>query len=197
MARLSQDERKKKIVQAAMRAFSRTGFRGTRTRDLAMEAGVSEGLVFKYFPDKKSIQKAIIEERIRTTGPLVSEDLARLTPREALRSIAQAMIARNLKDPDFMRLLYFSALEGEPLAGMLYRKRQTRGVGGLARLLKSWAAEGKIDRKVDSRFAAWLFVAGVYHLIVSRHIFGFGDFMDEKGDLAEKAADLFMRGIGP
>ena len=196
MARLSQDERKDKILQAATRAFARTGFRGTRTRDIAREAGVSEGLVFKYFPDKKSLQKAILEVRLRHTGPLVSADVLRLSPREALQTIAAAIVARTSQDPDFMRILFFSALEGEPLATMLYRQRHTRGIGGLTKLFRSWASSGKIDRRTDAKFAAWLFIAGIYHLMVSRHVFRVSDFMDQKGDLAEKAADLFLNGIG-
>ena len=196
MARLSQDERKDKIIQAAARAFARTGFRGTRTRDIAREAGVSEGLVFKYFPDKKSLQKAILEARLRQTGPLISEDVLRLPPRDALRSIAAAIIRRTSQDPDFMRILFFSALEGEPLAGMLYRKRHTRGIGGLTRLFRSWASRGMIDRRTDSKLAAWLFIAGVYYLMVSRHVFGVSDFTEQKGDLAGKAANLFLDGIG-
>src|SRR5438309_539992 len=131
MARLSQDERIGKIIQAAARAFAKTGFRGTRTRDIAREAGVSEGLVFKYFPDKKALQKAILEARLRQTGPLISAETLDLPPHEALRTIAAAIIARTSQDPDFMRILFFSALEGEPLAAMLYRKRHTRGIGSL------------------------------------------------------------------
>jgi TetR/AcrR family transcriptional regulator len=196
VTRLSQDERKDRIIQAAARAFARTGFRGTRTRDIAREAGVSEGLVFKYFPDKKSLQKAILEYRLRQSGPLVSEDVAALAPREALRTIAAAILRRTSQDPDFMRILFFSALEGEPLAEMLYRKRHTRGIGALTKLFRSWASSGKIDRGTDAKFAAWLFIAGIYHLMVSRHIFHVSDFADQKGDLAEKAADLFLNGIG-
>ena len=185
-----------RIVQAAARAFARTGFRGTRTRDIAREAGVSEGLVFKYFPDKKSLQKAILEARLRQTGPLLTEDVLRLPPREALRAVAAAIIHRTSQDPDFMRILFFSALEGESLSSMLYRKRHTRGIGGLTRLIRSWASRGLIDRRTDAKFAAWLFIAGIYHLMVSHRIFGVSDFMDREGDLAGKAADLFVKGIG-
>jgi TetR/AcrR family transcriptional regulator len=196
MARLSQDERMQKIIQAAARAFARAGFRGTRTRDIAREAGVSEGLVFKYFPDKKSLQKAILEARLRQTGPLITEGVLRLPPPQALRAVAAGILERTSLDPDFMRILFFSALEGEPLASMLYRKRHTRGIGGLTRLIRSWASRGLIERRIDAKLAAWLFIAGVYHLMVSRHVFGVSDFMDEKGDLAEKSADIFLKGIG-
>lgn len=184
------------IIQAAARAFARTGFRGTRTRDIAREAGVSEGLLFKYFPDKKSLQKAILEYRLQQTGPLITEEIAGLPPRDALTAIATAIMARSTNDPDFMRILFFSALEGEPLAAMLYRKRHTRGIGGLTRLFRSWASRGLIERSTDAKFSAWLYIAGIYHLMVSLQIFRVSDFSDHKGDLAAKAADLFLKGVG-
>ena len=71
MKHLPHEERRKRIVRGAMAAFARTGFKGTRSRDLADAAGVSEALIFKHFPNKRALQKAIIEERLRQTGVFV------------------------------------------------------------------------------------------------------------------------------
>src|ERR1051326_4642621 len=163
--RLSQDERKRRIVLAASRALAKMGFRGTRSRDLAREAGVSEGLLFKYFPDKRSLQRAIIEERIRKTGPLLAPDMLEMPPREALAAVARAIIKRTTQDPGFSRLLFFSAREGEPLARMLFRRRQGSGVDALAKLVRSWIGRGVIDRRLDARFVAWSFVACIWQLM--------------------------------
>ncbi|MBV8881524.1 MAG: helix-turn-helix transcriptional regulator, partial [Planctomycetaceae bacterium] len=75
MKHLTHEERRKRIVRGAMEAFARSGFRGTRSRDLAKAAGVSEALIFKHFPNKRAIQKAIIEERIRQTGEFLSPEI--------------------------------------------------------------------------------------------------------------------------
>lgn len=195
--RLSQDDRKQRIVEAASRALAKRGFRGTRSRDLAREAGVSEGLLFKYFPDKRSLQKAIIEERVRRTGPLLTPEMLGMPPRQALTAVARAVVDRVTQDPDLMRLLFFSALEGEPLARMLFRRRQGSGVDALAKLVRSWIDRQWIDRRLDAKFVAWSFVACVYQLMVARHIFGVRDVADAPGDLAEKAADLFLCGLEP
>jgi AcrR family transcriptional regulator len=48
-------EKKKKIVNAGFKLFCEKGFYKTNTAEIAREAGVSTGIVYRYFPDKKAI----------------------------------------------------------------------------------------------------------------------------------------------
>jgi AcrR family transcriptional regulator len=50
-----------KIKQATIRVAFEKGFANTRTADIAKEAGVSEGLIFKYFPTKSHLFTIIIK----------------------------------------------------------------------------------------------------------------------------------------
>jgi hypothetical protein len=65
---LTSEERRKRIVRGAMEAFSKSGFKGTRSRDLAAVGGGQRGADLQALPQQARIQKAIIEERIRQTG---------------------------------------------------------------------------------------------------------------------------------
>jgi AcrR family transcriptional regulator len=197
MKRLSRKERRTCLVQAAMGVFAQTGFRGARTRDVARAAGISEAMLFKHFPTKRALQKAIIEERIRQTGPLLAEPLKDPSPREVLKTLAARFITRSDQDPTFMRILYFSALEGEPLAPMFFRRRVAQNIDKLTELFRSWIREGKIRSDIDACLAAWGFIATVSQLMVSKHIFGVKRMEDEPGDLAEKLVDLYFRGVRP
>lgn len=58
--RLSSRERRQAIVEAVKRVFAEKGFEGTTTRELAQAAKVSEGLLFKHFPSKKSLYAAAV-----------------------------------------------------------------------------------------------------------------------------------------
>ncbi len=55
------DETIEKIMQATVRVAFNKGFANTRTADIAKEAGVSEGLIFKYFPTKSNLFALIIK----------------------------------------------------------------------------------------------------------------------------------------
>jgi AcrR family transcriptional regulator len=52
--------RREQIVEAATRLFAEKGFRRATTREVAREAGVSEGTIYNYFEDKDDILMAIL-----------------------------------------------------------------------------------------------------------------------------------------
>ena len=49
------------MLDAALERFSREGWGGTSIRDLARDAGVREGSVYKHFPSKQAIFDALVE----------------------------------------------------------------------------------------------------------------------------------------
>src|SRR5436190_5938261 len=63
--RLSSDERKASIVEAAMRIFAEKGFRGTTTRELAAAVGVTEPVLYEHFRTKRDLYSAIISEKAK------------------------------------------------------------------------------------------------------------------------------------
>jgi len=195
MKHLTHEERRKRIVHGAMQAFARSGFRGTRSRDLAKAAGVSEALIFKHFPNKRAIQKAIIEERIRQTGVFISPEIREMTLEAALNAIASRVFEASERDPSFMRLLYFAGLESEPLAPMFFKHRVSGSIGEVARLFRLWVRRGWVHKSIDAQLFAWSFMSCVGQLVAMRHIFGVTRMTDRPGNLAAKVSALFLRGI--
>ncbi|MRX10311.1 TetR family transcriptional regulator [Pseudoduganella sp. FT25W] len=59
--RLAPEEREQLIVQKAIRYFAEYGF-GASTRDLAKEIGVSQPLLYRYFPNKQALADRVFEE---------------------------------------------------------------------------------------------------------------------------------------
>jgi AcrR family transcriptional regulator len=193
---LTSEERRKRIVRGAMEAFATSGFKGTRSRDLAAAAGVSEALIFKHFPNKRAIQKAIIEERIRQTGDFLSPELKRAPLAKALPAMARRILELSERDPHFMRLLYFAGLEGEPLAPMFFKRRVSSTVGEVANLYRLWVRRKWVRRAVDPLLFAWSFMGCVYQLAAARHIFGVRRVSDRAGDVAAMVAAIFLQGVG-
>lgn len=48
-------EKRKKILEAGFKLFKQKGYYKTNTAEIAKEAGVSTGIVYRYFTDKKAI----------------------------------------------------------------------------------------------------------------------------------------------
>ena len=149
------DERRRQIVRVAMRLFSERGFRGTTTKEIAQAAGVSEAIIFRHFATKDELYKAIIDhkgcaEHMSEGGsqPVaellrceVGDALARKDDRAVFEGIALAMIRHHQEEPEFLRLLLYSALEGHQLAQMFW----DRNVRALYEFLGSYIRERQRD----------------------------------------------------
>ena len=79
-------DRRRQLLDAAVRVFARQGFHGCRVSDIADEAGVAYGLVYHYFDSKEQILDELFLERWDVMIAAIGEADARddLTPREKL-----------------------------------------------------------------------------------------------------------------
>jgi len=126
---ISRDQTKnsteERIIEAAVQMFSRQGFMGSSTSEIARLAGVSEVTVFRHFPRKRDLFWAATESRLRRLR--ISKELCiRLendeSPRTALPAIVALMVETVQKQPEMLRLVYLSLFELEPGAERLLRK---------------------------------------------------------------------------
>ena len=65
-------EKKNKIINAGYELFSEVGYYGTNTAEIAKRAGVSTGIVYGYFSDKRDIMICVLEIYLDTVvAPLL------------------------------------------------------------------------------------------------------------------------------
>lgn len=67
-----------RIVNAAINSFSEKGFEATRTKEIAERAGVAEGTIFRYFPNKNSILEHMVPLLIRVIMPRISDPISKI-----------------------------------------------------------------------------------------------------------------------
>ena len=107
---------------AAMELFSKKGFRGTTTRDLAYQAGVNEAIIFRHFDNKEALYSAILQHKAGESGDVRCEEIEKLAAGSDdatfFETIGRTFLERHERDSSFMRLLLFSALEGHELSEM-------------------------------------------------------------------------------
>ena len=197
-ARLTGEERREKILATSLSLFAKKGFAATKTKDLARAAGVSEAMVFKLFPDKKSLYRALIVRRIAEAEsllPVADVAASRESPERFFRRIATFMFDRIEDDPSFMRLFLFSALEGHPLAAEFDAAR----AAGLRRAIEEYVRRQQKAgalRDVEPAFASRAFIGIVFSLLQSRAIFrepGARNFSRER--LVTEVVTLFLDGM--
>jgi AcrR family transcriptional regulator len=99
-------ETKTRILKAAQQLFSRYGYDGTTTRDLAQAAGVAEGTLFRHFPNKKAILVELSTEGwIEILTDLLTE-LSEMSSYKAVEEVMRKRIKHLSENTDLMRVCF-------------------------------------------------------------------------------------------
>ncbi|HLA94896.1 MAG TPA: TetR/AcrR family transcriptional regulator [Pyrinomonadaceae bacterium] len=128
--RMSGDERRRQILQIAIDLFSKHGFRGTTTRQIANAAGVSEAMVFRHFATKEDLYGAILGDKAChdemkfpwEKDPVLQEAIQNKDDYTVFYNIALNAMTKQQADEGFMRLIFFSALEDHELADNFFNE---------------------------------------------------------------------------
>jgi len=85
---------REQIMAGAERAFSASGFRGTSVPEIAAEAAVSVGLIYRYFPSKEELFLSVCQASTEAQLNELAASLALIEdPRERLRSVSSHFVA--------------------------------------------------------------------------------------------------------
>jgi len=197
-ARLSGSERRAAIVQAAIRRFAMHGFRGTTTRELAAAAGVSEPVLYQHFATKRDLYTAIVDQLIEQAHRRFDERAKQLEPeatdREFLQWLGESILAYHSEDPDRVRLLVFSALEGHELADLWFEKATLDFIRWVEKHLEKRMAAGAI-RQESPELLARAFIFMVSHFGFMQLLFPRRCSPPPDATTVEKLVDIFLNGI--
>ncbi len=195
MKRLHSPERREQILRSAICLFSKQGFRGTKTRDIAQKAGISEALLFKHFPDKQSLYEAILTLKMEEKVPLILSLLDNGPPQEVLKKIALKMVEQHEKDPDFLKLLYFSVLEGHELSDLLFQKKNLPIRDHLETYIRREVKKGTL-RQCNPKKTSFAFMALISGYIMTRIFFRIPEIVKASpASFINDYIDIFLKGI--
>ena len=192
--RASAHDRQVSLIAAAASLFAAKGFNGTTTKEIAKAAGVSEALVFKYFPTKRSLYAAILAEKVSVNELLEAVEAAvqKHDDHRVFTMIASYRIRPDV-DSTFLRLLLFSALEGHELSELFFGKHHKVFYDHLAAYIRTRIEDGAF-RPVDPILAARAFIGMVVHHRLLHEIFGVPIHQSHE-DTVATYVDLFLTGL--
>ena len=149
-------ETRDRILDAAHRVFTRRGTAGSRTQEIADEAGVNKALVHYYFGTKAALADAIFERALATLTPLIwgiLGDPAR-TLEQKIPAIVEAQIDFHATRPYFAGYLV-AELHAEPdRIARIMAKRGTIPMDVLKKQLREAARAGRIRPMSAEQFIA-------------------------------------------
>jgi len=196
-SRMKGIERREQIVTAASRLFSDKGFRGTTTKEIAREVGVSEATIYKHFSGKQALFEAIIDRCCNDdTGSLIL--INRLEEKDGVEIFAELIrlfISLYEEDTSFARLLMYSALEGGRFSEIFFESKCSEITDYLVRRIDLLIKEGTF-RQIDSELAAKGFMGMIINYCVMQEIYGFKKvFHRSTEQVVESFVGLYLNGM--
>jgi AcrR family transcriptional regulator len=163
-------DRRRELLDAAVRVFARKGFRASRVGDLAEEAGVAHGLLYHYFRSKDEVLETIFRE---TWQQLAAEteriESSGVPLREQLRRFARIYLGSWLMTPELIGVLV-REIARSPQVGQ--RVDEIAGVfNTLERMILAARERGEVRGDCDATFAAWA-VYGALEEILTGWVLG-------------------------
>ena len=165
---MSGDARRSQILRVAIGLFSKKGFTGTTTKEIARVAGVSEAMVFRHFATKSELYHAILDHKACQGGnpnpfEWAGEAMAKKDDAEVFYRLMLNALNHHEQDPEFMRLLFHSALEGHELAEMFVRENIVPLYEFLSKYISERQKEGAIRNDIKPRVIIRAFVGMMIH----------------------------------
>jgi TetR/AcrR family fatty acid metabolism transcriptional regulator len=161
----AQEERRRQILDAAVRAFAKKGYHACRVSDIAEEAGVAYGLVYHYFESKDAVLESIFREMWGMMVAAINaiEEIEE-SPREQLRKSC-AIVLRTWRDyPDVVRVLVREvARSGEQL------QREVEEIAyafeALGRIVERGQEQNVFRRDISPRLASWVIYGALEEIL--------------------------------
>jgi TetR/AcrR family fatty acid metabolism transcriptional regulator len=159
-------DRRRQILDAAVRVFARQGFHACRVSDIAREAGVAYGLVYHYFNSKEQVLNELFTERWSLLLNAVSEIDARpIPPREKLDAVAGFIIDSYRHDPELMKVIVVEVTRAANSFGRTHLPEIRRAYDGIAKIVADAQQQGVFRDDVDPTFASMWFYGAIEQLL--------------------------------
>jgi AcrR family transcriptional regulator len=192
MARESAAERRRQILDAAVRVFARQGFHSTRVADIADEADVAYGLVYHYFDSKENVLDELFRQRWSLLIEAIKEaDASAQAPADKLGTVAGFIIDSYRYDPELMKVIIVEVTRAANSFGQTHLEQINEAYSLIAKIVTEAQDGGQFRDDVDAYFVSMTFY-GVIEQLLSGWIFGL--IPAEEADF-EGARDLVVRTI--
>jgi AcrR family transcriptional regulator len=159
-------DKRRVILDAAVRVFARQGFHTCRVSDIADEAGVAYGLVYHYFSSKEEILDTLFLERWEVMLSAIAEsDASPRSPRDKLYAVAAFIIDSYRHDPELMKVIIVEVTRAANTFGLTHLEKIREAYAGIAAIVEHAQADGRFRSEITPEFAAQAFYGSVEQVL--------------------------------
>lgn len=183
-------------MEKAIAFFAEDGFESS-TRDLARRLGVTQPLLYRYFPSKddliREVYEAVYLNRWRVEWEYILDDRTRplrFRLQEFYEAYTDAIFSR-----EWIRIYLFSGLKGVEINRWYVKVVEDKI---LHRIIREYRAEAGLPESEHTQAElelSWVMHGGIFYYGVRKHIYD-SKVLDDKARVISNALDVFLEGIG-
>jgi TetR/AcrR family fatty acid metabolism transcriptional regulator len=183
----AQEDKRRQIMEAAVRAFARKGYHACRVGEIAEEAGVAYGLVYHYFGSKEEVLETIFRDTWTQMLARVREvQQEGGSAEEQVRKVTALLLRTWKRDPDLVRVLVREVTRSPE-----QMQRQIDEIGHAYEALEGIIAygqkTGEFRPDIDSKVAATVFYGALEEVLTG---WVMGQLPDTDEDIARAEHDV-------
>jgi len=191
---IAQEEKRRLILDAAVRVFARDGFHTSRVGDIAEEAGVAHGLLYHYFASKDEVLRTVFSEN---WGALLERfevvEASDEPADEKLRGIVKILLRTWRNDPALVTVMVREVGRSPHLATQV--EDIGRAFAVIQRVVEQGQADGAFRPEIDARLASWVIYGGLEEILTGWVMGGLPDGDEEVARAERTIADLVFAGL--
>jgi AcrR family transcriptional regulator len=186
-------DKRRLILDAAIRVFARQGFHSCRVSDVADEAGVAYGLVYHYFDSKEEILNTLFAERwqIMLDAIVEIDEKQEVPARDKLYMVASFIIDSYRHEPDLMKVIIVEVTRAANSFGRVHLDKIREAYAKIASIVEKAQRTGAFKDEISADFAAMCFYGAIEQLL-SGWIF---DLLPQTEEEFERAKSLVVEAI--
>jgi TetR/AcrR family transcriptional regulator, fatty acid metabolism regulator protein len=192
----AQEEKRRLLLEAAVRVFARKGYHASRVGDIAEEAGVAYGLLYHYFDSKEEVLRSVFRETWRALIETIrSVEAGGDSAPEQLRKIGEILLRSWRRDPDLVRVLVLEVTRSPHLPGEM--DEIVASFAEIQKIVERGQADGSIRPDLDARLASYIFYGAVEELLTG-WVLGRLPYSEEDVARAERTlVEIVTGGLAP
>jgi AcrR family transcriptional regulator len=197
------DQTRARILEAAVRVFTRDGYSGGRIEQISSEAESNDRMIYYYFGSKEKLFIRVLEhtyEQFNRAESLLQLDLS--TPVETLRELVAFVWHYYVTHPEFVAILSIENLHKGKHAQQSGELRRLSGeaVGVLRPIIEAGQQQGLFRQDIDIKHAYLMIASLCYFYNSNQHTLSsfLGEELADSGqrqDWLVFISDLVVRGV--
>ncbi|HGE72347.1 TPA: TetR/AcrR family transcriptional regulator [Candidatus Poribacteria bacterium] len=193
MSRRKDNEKRKRILDSAIKVFAKTGYSDARIQDVAEEAGVSHGTVYIYFKNKDALFMSIFQEILGELIQYISSEIQKeKNAEDKIRRIISMQLDIIEENPDLTKLILIEF----PRSGNFLNDSNTnvlsRYIDLISDVLKQGIDEGIFSIEMRTEVTATMIYAGIQGIATRWILDGMGYSLKA---MEKSIADILLNGL--